>query len=584
MNESGYFMNPTWFWPVIGCALILWAIFIWKEFGSSGRKRFWIKVGISFLGIVALAMIALKPGSYTLKNQSRGAILTPGYQQVQLDSLRESYPKLQMLQYSPAINLTDLTIAFDSVFVLGTGLREFDLWQLNHVNSIYLGGNITEGILQLDYEDEKSVGDSLNVIGIYKAPKNGHRLVLKTSGGKIVDSLRFNKSNTQKFKLGVDLKVAGDFLYTLEEQDSLGVIFSQGKIPVHVKKKIPLKILILNSAPNFETKYLKNYLAEKGQQVLVRNQVTRGKFTYEYLNLSRKQINPYNEKELRDFDLLILDNSTLKSLNKNNLAVLKNAIQQNGLGIFIQTDASFFQTSQKLTHLKFERDRENRFIFPRFPEQNFIKLPYRFNLAFGIEPVFRSNEKKISVYQQDGKGRVGASVLQDTYRLILDGKNMEYAYVWSAIIQKLAKKKEQKSQWEIQKFPIYVDEPLHFILRTSLNEPEVKNDSGGIIPLKQNPDLPYFWSGVTYPSKTGWGKLRISQDTLNDQIFYVQDTTQFRSLTAVNTMHSNKIYFNQNKIETTADYVFRPFEPLWFYLIFLACMAYLWLEPKVYGD
>lgn len=583
MIETVHFLNDDWLWPVMVAALVFWAIFIWKEYGKSFSGRFWVKVIISFIAIVALAMIALKPAVYKENDGKKVAVLTPHYRPQTLDSLREKYPDLQTTNYVAGEDFGATLDHTDFVFVIGDGIRAFDLWQLEGKAGFYLGGKPLEGSTNLNYKQQNRVGDSLKIYGFYEKPQEGNLLLLKAPGGETVDSLTLQTAAHQRFGLSANLKVKGDFLYTLEKKDSLGTILSRDEIPINVLEQKPLKILILNSAPNFETKYLKDFLGKKGQQVLVRTLVTRGKFSYEYLNMERQSLNPFSRDDLKDFDLLILDSQTLKSINKVDLKTLKKAIEEDGLGVFIQTDSDFFSSEQKLSSFRISRDRNTEAAITEFPDLKLEKLPYQFDGTFGNEPFFRKNENNSAVYQRIGNGRVGASTLQNTYALVLNGKDKEYALLWSEITEVLAKKEEPISQWELSQFPVHVDEPLHFKLRTSLENPQVKTVSGSRISLKQDPDLPYVWTGVTYPAKAGWNQLSVVQDSLSDHRFYVQDTAQFKALTIKNTIRSNRKFFRESEIKKQVTTELEPINPIGFFMIFLGCMGYLWLEPKVFG-
>ncbi len=583
MNNGLFFINDSWFWPILCAAILLWVVFLWKEWVNTVSLRFLIKAGIALLGITALVMIALKPAHHKSVHQDYGVVLTPGFQKGQLDSLRKKYIGLKTLRYSEETDWLKSKNDFDSLFILGNGIPQYDLYQIDSIPTVYKAGRAPSGITQLTYTAENRVGDKLHVKGLYAKKISGDKLVLSAPGGNGVDSLKLSNDPDQKFDLSCDLKVSGAFLYTLEKQDSLGRTMSIDTLPVVVAKRTPLNILILNAAPNFETKYLKDYLAGQGQHVLVQNQITRGKFSYEYLNLTHRAVNPFSREDLKSFDLLIVDASTLKNVSTQNLNDLKTAVQYDGLGIFIQTESDFFGGAQRLSNFKFERDGKATFTFSEWQQRPIDKFPYRFNDLFGTEPIFRESENSPTAYQRKGKGRIGASTLNNTYQLLLDGHQTEYAFLWSKIVENVAKRIQPKWELEINDFPIYVDEPLHFTLRTSIMDPELRTAAGSVIPLKQNPDLHYIWSGTAYPQKTGWHEWRLAQDTIASCRFYVGKNNQFKSLRAANTIFANKRFFDKKTVPNSVKTDLKPIKPLWFYLLFIICIAYLWLEPKLFG-
>ncbi|MFT5216322.1 MAG: hypothetical protein ACI83H_001444 [Glaciecola sp.] len=126
----------------------------------------------------------------------------------------------------------------------------------------------------------------------------------------------FSTDSTQTFKLSTQLNIIGNYEYNIVEKDSLGSIISSNPIGVRVNSENTLSILIINGFPAFETKYLKNYLAEKGHEVVVRSQVTRGKFKYEYFNKTTKPPVDFSEKSIQNYDLVIIDSQSFRSLGK----------------------------------------------------------------------------------------------------------------------------------------------------------------------------------------------------------------------------------------------------------------------------
>lgn len=94
--------------------------------------------------------------------------------------------------------------------------------------------------------------------------------------------------------------------------------------------------MILNGFPTFESKYLKNYLAETGHRVVVKNQLTAARYKYEYFNITSKPVIDITKEKLTLFDLLIIDSKSLKNLSNRERTTLKNVVKESGMGILIQ--------------------------------------------------------------------------------------------------------------------------------------------------------------------------------------------------------------------------------------------------------
>jgi hypothetical protein len=137
------------------------------------------------------------------------------------------------------------------------------------------------------------------VKGLYQKSSTREPIVLEDPAGAGLDSIILNSEKEQAFHLGTNLKVAGNYVFSLAIKDSLGNLISRDPLPIVVNEKEKLKILVLNSFPTFETRTLKNFLAEAGHGLVVRSQITRGRFKYEYLNTEPVSIGSLSETTLK---------------------------------------------------------------------------------------------------------------------------------------------------------------------------------------------------------------------------------------------------------------------------------------------
>jgi len=297
MIDNISFVNSNWIWPIVIIAVFIWLVFVWKERDKYGSFKFIIHLGVSFVAIVSLVFIALQPQTHIKSDTRVAVILTDGYNQVQLDSLKKANQKLDVYSYKIGEEIIDKDKIASSIYVLGNGIRSFDHWQLENIPTSYLGGKQLTGITQLNYNNYQIKGNRIQFTGHYSNPTRNNSLLLEGPGGNVLDSLTLTGDSSQLFEVSTDLNVTGNFIYHLVEKDSLGEVLSKDILPVTIVDKTPLRILMLSAFPTFESKYLKNYLAETGHQVVVKNQLTTARYKYEYFNMtSRPVINITQEK------------------------------------------------------------------------------------------------------------------------------------------------------------------------------------------------------------------------------------------------------------------------------------------------
>lgn len=63
---------------------------------------------------------------------------------------------------------------------------------------------------------------------------------------------------------------------------------------------------------------------------------------------------------------------------------------------------------------------------------------YQFKDDFIIQAIHSSDSKIWTAYERVGSGRIGLTVIQNTFELILKGDNKKYNTFWSKIIDKIS--------------------------------------------------------------------------------------------------------------------------------------------------
>lgn len=152
MIDTISFLNSHLIWQIGIAGLLLWIIFIWKEFSQFGTYKFWIKILVSCLAIISLMAIALEPAVSTSQKTSKTVLLTKGYDSEKLDSLKKVYKKIEVLTYRANNPIFDNEIVSDSVFLLGYGIEPFDFWQLDNRSVQFIPGSKPSGIVRYKYD------------------------------------------------------------------------------------------------------------------------------------------------------------------------------------------------------------------------------------------------------------------------------------------------------------------------------------------------------------------------------------------------------------------------------------------------
>lgn len=582
MTKSFPFQNTEWILLVVISAIVIWLLFIWKERSKYPNYKFFLNSIVALIAISTLSILILKPLMFSLARPFKVAITTNGFKEKQLDSLKKEYENLVTYNYDPENKLLEDRSIPESVFILGDGIKNYDLWQLDAIKTIYLGGNEPKGIVNLNYDNQSKIGKQAIFKGTYLNALKGHKLILETPDKKSVDSIVLIDKKAQNFQLVANLNVKGSYLYHLTEKDSLGNIISSDPLPMTVSGEHNLKILIINNFPTFETKYLKNFLAEKGHEVIVRSQITKNRYKYEYFNTKTKPNIDFSQKNLEVFDLLLIDISTLNKLSRSNKNTIKQAVKDDGLGVFIQSDMSLFGLKNNFSGFNFIKNNTNSIRLKQWPRNKINVFPYRFKNELSLQPIHIFEAKIVSAYQQFGLGKIGTSSFKNTYQLLLDGNNKIYQGIWAEIIENVSKKNITIADWDSESLIAFQNEPFAFNVATQIAFPSLIDRDSLKLALKQHIDVPTLWEGITYPKEIGWQKLRLEKDTTEVFNFYVANNSKWQSLKSYKTIGDNKRHFrSRQELKKGTLKSAEPINLTWLFIVFIISIGYLWLAPKL---
>jgi len=577
--DSISFLYAQWVWPVILVTGLLWLVFLWKEFAKQHKKRWFFKSVIGLLAVTSLAVIFLKPAKLVEQTKGVGVVLTENFKQSQLDSLRSEYKDIVAIDYATNGLRQQQLDSISSAYILGNGIAPYDFWQLENIHTTYVQSDTIKGVVRVNYTQELTVGDSLVLKGLYANPIEGTKLLLEDSGGNALDSITVQDSEKILFDLHTKTKVAGQFVYHLIEKDSSQKVLTKNPMPLRIQPERRLRILIDNTFPTFETKYLKNFLSEKGHEILVRSQITKNTYKFENINRSKGTIYGFTRSNLSNFDLVIMDGQSYQALRGSSRRALNNQIEDSGLGLFIQPDDSVINEGVPFGFRLKRNEKKGTQIAP----WNKVTIPvYSTSIRQEtlLQPVFKAQGAIWSAYIQKGLGRVSTSLFKDTYQLVLNGNREMYEHIWSTTLSVVSQKEVAASQLIPQKEWVYKNEPFSFKVRTAVGRPQLVSHTGNAVALRQHQHIKDQWEGTTYPRNNGWNYVQLKNDSIK-MPYFVFSGNDWQSKKAFKLKKANQLKFTGTKNAQTPEKVLHPYSRVWFFILFLFCMATLWTLPRI---
>lgn len=539
---------------VITVAVLLFTFFGWLEWKRQARF-FYARLIALLMAILSLMAFVLRP-AYSTNSDSAGVIvLTQGYNKASADSLKKIYQHYHVVAAEQLDNINQLIARKDQIrFVLGVGLQAY---VLPDSGFNFLAGSLPTGITQLQVPAKLIANRNASLGGVWNG-KPG-TITLIGPEGKI-DSTSVNAGS---FQLSFTPQQPGKFLYELE------IDGKKELLPLEIHAPKPLDVLILQQYPSAEIRYLKNFLIDQGHRVVVRTQISKDNFRFEFGNRAPERLSRITAEALNDFDLLVLANESaaldagaIKDALRNGLGVLwlpsENELEKPPFGF------EFVKVKADTTQVNIEDQMVTLSVWPVNAMKDFA--------------IIKNKSRVLAGYKRSGVGKVGYQLLTETYPLIAKGQATSYNHVWTNVVETLARISAQSTAMKItNSFPVYPDEPL--AIEVLAVNPEVYLDSIRL-PLLEHAVIDNLWSTTAWAKEKGWHQLLSATDSVTTN-FFIPDLNSWTALRAANIQKTTRekaggvLKFEADKLS------YKTVSPLLFFVLFVLAIGFLWLAPKL---
>ncbi|MDT3404619.1 hypothetical protein [Mucilaginibacter terrae] len=588
----------NWTLAVIIICTLLALLFTWQEIRRADKRRLVWRLLAIWISLGALACIIL-PVSYSSKtniaDNSDAILLTDGFNKDSLPpatpvyttdkAIQSSYSKAKLI--SSLDELTNHQPAFKQVKIVGYGLSEDELKQLNGLHIAYTAPSAPAGIQAVNWVGKIKTGEPLQVQGRYNNDiEKPVSLILKGLNTTLDSAII--PAGTSAFQLSTVPKPTGRVVYqllALSGNDTL----SNESIPVQIEPAKPVKVLMLNAAPNFETRFLKNWLGENGYAVASRALISQNKSSEEFVNIDKMNLQHLSAGVLDKFDLVIGDLSAFKSLPPADAGAFRNQVTQKGLGVIVRADssdkaASWLQRDFPVTTMAIK----DQLSVPLTLQNQKAKTA-----KLNIDPSYISYRNNTQVLASDaqnhelagitlaGAGKLAFTTLNHTNTWLLSGNKTDYTALWTLLIGQSARKSASVQSWKADAIPT-VNEPVKLLFQgsaipgSSLINDEVNNSA-------QNAAIPYQWQNTYWPQKAGWQQAKAGNNTT--EWWYNYSKSEWNSLKKMQKIKINKDFAaNQTQKQTVTKQIQETQDievpKIWFYMILLVACTFLWIERK----
>ncbi|MGN8055745.1 hypothetical protein ACTJKN_05685 [Pedobacter sp. 22163] len=580
--------------------LFLLVFLLYKELNRTNRARLiWrILANIVAVSCFILLIVPIRYETRVKQNPDEIILLSDGTNPDSIANLKGkkyAFPSVK-LKNTKATTLSDLSYFLTSnpnirkLNIYGYGLNEAELEQIKEYQINFHPSANPNGIISANWPAKLKTSEPLQVQGTYQNTSNqGVKLVLKGLG-KAIDSMTVEAKSNKSFSFKTNPKQIGKAVYELIALQK-NHIMAKESVPVQVIDQTPMKVLILASFPDFEYKFLKNWLFENQYPLAFRSQISKNKFAFDFLNTDSINLNQINSSSLKKFDILIIDEEELAAIGPNERSSIALAVN-NGMGLLIRVTNTKALTTLSGKFGRFESPvlkgkALNLVVIEDHHKSNPLPLEQALFLRANQtdQPIVADASGKTVVNSSiNGYGKVLVSTLSATYNWLLSGQKTDYATYWSKLLTSAARKRNDiQSVNIIPQFPV-THKKMRIItdLAASDKVPVLKMDSILLSP-RQNMELPFQWDAFYWPQKSGWTNLEVNQAIEPVYIYKKTDWEALKNQQKLDGTHQfiKNLKTTEAKNKLTDTILEEEVSLWWFFGGFLLAAGFLWYESRI---
>lgn len=592
-----------WNLLITGCSVLLIILLMIKEYRRPNRRLLGLRLLASVLAVGSLAGMALPLSFKTMKPAGSGGPLILLTEGATPDSVEKFLANRDLRIYTTDTGLlkrfrdlrpelvpgTDYLAARNpgrAWEIFGYGLDTYELKALSRTSYRFHPPEGPDGITSVHWPAQLDAGTAFRVQGFYR---NGGlrpvKLVLRAFGNSL-DSAMIAAGGSA-FELTAMPKQAGKAVFSLVSifgMDTLAV----DPVPVTIETPEPLRVLMLSEAPDFEYRFLKDWLAGNGYGVTVRTRITGDKFDLRFTGTGPSAMQRITPAALAGYDLVLAGHRELAALRRDELGVLESAVE-GGMGLVVRTDTTLEKTfyarhfpirpvsrPEQAGLFRLAGERETKF---RLNDPAVLQI----QPAGGTRPHLTDTKNHVVVSSRlFGRGYVLVSAMQPTYPLVLQGRTAAYGTLWSSILSAAATRKQEALQRISPLFP-RPGEPAE--LETSAS-PEILpriSVSGTLLVPEQGINIYDRWKTAYWPEKPGWA--RIETEGAPPASFYVYPRSAWRTVRLTGRLNETLRHASpetgrpaeREQLKATEQ----PVPKTWLFAIFLIACGFLWYATKI---
>lgn len=583
-------MMGNWHYIVIVACLVLLAYTFWREIARTNKRFIVLRLLASLLAVASLACMALPVsiGSNKLSNDEV-IVLTDGYNNDSVQAFTKAANKTMHAFTADELMASGKT-NYKALHVFGYGLSVAQLQALHNQHLIFHPAAIGTGITSASWQQTLQTGRELQVQGRFNNTGVTPVKLVLNGFNTALDSVSIQPNTQQPFQLSTIPKQSGKAVYNITASVGNNIIANE-PVPVEVTQADSLKVLMLAASPDFENRFLKDWLSHNACQVVVRTATSKDKYDMAFLNTPAITLSHITPALLQQFDVVLCDAVAFAALAPDEQNSIRTKVRD-GLGLVIKTDTTLPASSFYTQY------------FPVYAAQT-KQLTSTLQLAGGGALHSVPNEQPLYIRSQQGTqaiatdsaaqivagttlygaGRIVVTTFSNSFNWMLTGNKDSYYNFWSALLSKALKNKEAAESIAYSPAVPRINQLLQTtFVNTGSSVPQPLIGESHVY-LKQQALLPFIWNGNYWPSQPGWVIAGTGTNTTN---LYVYNSSDWKYITAAENMAATALYVSQQSnstanVEPSTSTEKTALPKIYFFIVLMVCCTFLWVEKKFNG-
>lgn len=416
--------------------------------------------------------------------------------------------------------------------IVGAGLEARDREAVRNVALAFEPPALPRGLIRLNPPARVAPGAAFEVGGQAHGLEGGWAELIDPAGQR-TDVSALDKAGD--FSLQGSARVPGLALFTLRLRDAQRKLLEEAEVPLWTAADPAPRLLLLAGAPSPEVKYLRRWASDAGLPLHTQISVGGG------VELGDAPI-ALNAASLQRFDLVMLDERSWAALGANERAALLAAVR-GGLGVMLRVTGALPESTRRQWQAlglavsgggdsvpvqlavddaddEAQRARRGAGTRDAMPvvEGEMIDRPdlsrrrVRVNAA-DATPLLRDGKGNVlASWRPEGRGRIAAWTLTDSFRLALSGQADRYGELWSEALATLARPQTGATP----RIDLQPRQQRRMALCALGEKPRVVAPDGAITTLLPDPATGTSPCAAYWPQQPGWHQLLQADATADD--------------------------------------------------------------------